>query len=360
MLVLFLPVAALAADPRSARVDALFSEFAGAEAPGCAVGIAEGARLVHAAGYGRADLEYDHDLDADSVFRSGSVSKQFTAAALALAAEEGALSLDDPLGRWLPELHESVRAVTLRQVVGHVGGLPDYDSAPMLAALRDASGNDFDFGDTDHLTGDEFFAFTRLVEAVAPPETEWRYSNIGYFWLGRVVEAATGESLRDYAERRIFVPAGMAASQFNDDVRRIVPRRAQGYRPREDGGVEILETNLGWVGEGGVYTSVRELARWNDQFRAPTLGDDPAALRERLVTPVSDVAPEGAEGYAFGLEIGTDDAGRRTISHGGSWVAFRAFYRRFPDEDLAYWILCNRPDVVPAEFGEDIEAIWLE
>lgn len=360
---LALPLVSAAADDRSARVDAVFAEFTESPGPGCAVGIAEGDTLVHAAGYGDADLEYGIPLDADSVFRIGSVSKQFTAAAVALAAEEGLLDLDAPIGRWLPELHESVQSATIRQVIGHVGGLPDYDSPEMNAALRDASGNEFDFGDTDHLTADEFYQFTQYVESNAQPGTVWAYSNIGYFWLGRIVERATGRSLRDYAAERIFEPAGMTHSQFNDDVRRIVPARAGGYRAREGGGWEIFQTNLGWVGEGGVYTSVNDMARWNEQFRTPTIGEDPEALRARLVTPVSGLgrgAGDEGGGYAFGLTVDVDEAGRQRISHGGSWVAFRASYRRFPEQDLAYWLLCNRPDADTGALGERIEAIWLE
>ena len=357
-----LSLAADAAEDPSAAVDALFAEFADTPAPGCAVGIARGDTLVHAAGYGRANLEYELPLDADSVFRVGSVSKQFTAAAVALAAEEGLIDLDAGIGTYLPGLHESVQGATVRQVLGHVGGLPDYESDELNAVLRDAMGNPFEFGAEDHLTTAEFYEVTRAVEQAQLPGTRYRYSNIGYFWLGQIVERVTGERLRTYAERRIFEPAGMAATLFNDDTTRVIPHRASGYRPTEDGW-RIFETNLDWVGEGGIYTSVNDLARWNAQYRNPTIGADPEALRARLERPVSDLLLDAGGGearYAFGLVVGEDEAGRSFLQHGGSWVAFRAFFKRFPEEDFAYWVLCNRPDVSPAAFGEGIEAIHLE
>lgn len=367
LLLVLLPAAvphAAGPEPRLPAVDAVFAELAEEQAPGCAVGVARGDVLIHAAGYGSANLEYDLPLDADSVFRTGSLSKQFTAAAVALAAEEGLLDLDAPLGTYLPELHPSVHGATVRQVVGHVGGLPDYESRELNAVLRDATGNPFEFGDEDHLTTAEFFEVTRAVEQLHPPGTRFLYSNIGYFWLGQLVERVTGESLRAYGERRIFGPAGMTASLFNDDANRVIPRRASGYRPTDDGW-RVFETNLDWVGEGGVYTSVHDFARWNAQYRNPTIGADPVALRALLETPVSELQDEDGDGstrstYAFGIGLGTDDAGRPWLAHGGAWVAFRSYFKRFPEEDFAYWILCNRPDVEPGDFGPELERIFLD
>lgn len=360
---LLAPLAATAADDRSAAVDDAFAGLASEGGPGCAVGVAEGADLVHAAGYGMANLEYDIPLDADSVFRVGSVSKQFTAAAVALAAEEGLIDLDAGIGAYLPELHESVQGATVRQVVGHVGGLPDYESKELNAVLRDAMGNPFEFGAEDHLTTEEFYQVTQAVQQQYLPGTRYQYSNIGYFWLGQIVERVTGERLREYAERRIFEPAGMTVTLFNDDTSRVIPHRASGYRETEDGW-HIFETNLDWVGEGGIYTSVNDFAHWNEQYRDPTVGDDPDALRALLETPASNVALErddgGSAGYAFGLVVGEDGEGRRFIQHSGGWVAFRAFFKRFPEEDFAYWIMCNRPDMPPRGVEAAIEAAYLD
>lgn len=362
-LLLLSPLLSAAPDRRSAAVDGIFAAIAEEGGPGCAVGIAEGAELVHAAGYGMANLEYDIPLDADSVFRVGSVSKQFTAAAVALAAEEGLLDLDAGIGTYLPELHESVQGATVRQVVGHVGGLPDYESRELNSVLRDAMGNPFEFGAEDHLTTEEFYQVTQAVEQLYLPGSRYEYSNIGYFWLGQIVERVTGERLREYAARRIMDPAGMRVTLFNDDTSRVIPRRASGYRSAEDGW-HLFETNLDWVGEGGIYTSVNDFARWNEQYRNPTIGEDPRSLRELLETPASDVPVErddgGSAGYAFGLVVGTDGDGRRFVQHSGGWVAFRAFFKRFPDEDLAYWILCNRPDGPPEGAAAAIEAAWLD
>ena len=346
--------------PAAEDIDAVFSAFAGKQLPGCAVGIARGDALLHARGYGLANLEHNVPLSADSVFRSGSVSKQFTATAIALLAERGALSLDDTLGRHLPELHVSVHPVTVRQTLAHLGGLPDYDALEDPALLTDASGNPFTFGAEDHLTIEEFFTATTKVKASHPPGSKFSYSNIGYFWLGQIVERVSGQSLAAFAREHVFVPAGMHHSFFNDRVSQLVPNRASGYRPAGTR-FENFETNLDWVGDGGVYTSINDFARWNQQFREPTLGKDPQALRQRLTEPLlaPKQAGKNAEGYGFGLNIGSDEAGRRYFAHSGSWVAFRTGFKRYPDLDFAYWLLCNRPDADTTALGQAIEALYL-
>lgn len=327
---------------RVSAVDAVFEDLAASPGPGCAVGVVRDGVLVHAVGYGYANLEYWLPLTADSVFRTGSLSKQFTAAAVLVAADEGLLSLDDPLGRYLPELHPSVAAVTLAEVVGHTGGLPDYDADELNETLRSSAGGPFRFGGEDYLTTPEFYHATTRITAVAPAGESFSYSNIGYFWLAQVLERATGTRLREFAARRLFGPAGMNHSQFNDDADRIVPGRASGYAPHPDGGFTISETNLDWVGEGGVYTSVNDFYLWDRQLYRPTIGPDPERLRDRRLEPL--VATGDGGEYAAGLEWQTGSTGERFVGHGGAWVAFRSAYRRYPGRDLAYYALCNRPD----------------
>ena len=342
-------------------IDKLFARFAANDGPGCALGIADGAALIHAAGYGMANLEHGIALGPDSVFRIGSVSKQFTAAAIALLIEAGQLSLDDPLKAHLPELDEAVGAVSIAQALAHRGGLPDYDALEDLAVLKDAAGNLFSFGNEDHLTTAEFYQATLKLGLKHKPGSRFAYSNIGYFWLGQIVERVSGQSLAAYAEANLFEPAGMRHSFFNDSVTRLVPRRAGGYAPK-DQGFEIFETNLDWVGDGGVYTSIRDFARWNEQFRTPTIGDEPDRLRKRLVSALGAVGPDNPKKpatYGYGLNQSVDEAGRPVLQHSGSWVAFRSMFKRYPEQDLAYWLFCNRPDVDLDHFTQRIEDVLL-
>jgi len=315
-------------------VDAVFADYDRSDAPGCAVGIVRDGALVHARGYGMANLEHAIPIDARSVFRTGSVSKQFTAMAVVLAARAGRLSLDDDLRRWLPELHDYGTPVTLRQMLRHTSGLRDYLVLMELAGKRDE----------DFYTDAELVAaLARLEKLNFPPGDDYAYSNSGYFLLSQVVGRATGQSLAAWARQRIFTPLGMADTHFHDDFRRIVPRRASGYRPLKDGGFEIDQTTLNMVGDGGVFTTIEDFAKWDRNFDAPAVGD--ASVLEELQRPgvLNDGTPQE---YALGLRV-AHYCGQRLVEHGGAFVGFRAAYVRFPDARLSLVALCNRADAQP-------------
>lgn len=337
---------ATAQDERQAnlaqRVDALFEQFDRTDSPGCAVGVIEDGDYIFERGYGMANLEHGVPIDSRTVFRIGSVSKQFTAAAIALLVQRGAIDLDAGIHTYLPDLPDYGRPVTVRQMVHHVSGMGDYEGFEVRP------GEPFRFGDEDYWTTEQFYAEVTKKPLAHGPEAGWQYSNIAYFLLAQMIERVSGQKLRDFAEEAMFAPLEMNQTQFYDDVRRVLPGRAQGYAPLRSGSYRIFMTNLDWVGDGGVHTSLADFLTWD---RALSEGQLPggAALSEMLHTPAPetvgkvDAPGTPGSGYAFGMTVSVLN-GRDLVWHGGSWVGFRAGYARFPEEGVSAVLMCNRAD----------------
>ncbi|MGH7483331.1 MAG: serine hydrolase, partial [Longimicrobiales bacterium] len=322
-----------------AAVDSIFAAYDTRHTPGCAVGIYRSGRLAFGKGYGMADLEHDVPITTRSVFRTGSVGKQFTAAAIALLAQEGRLSLDDPVLAYLPELDDAGPGLTIRRLLHHTSGVRDYLTLMALAGTREEDW----YSDDDALA-----IIARQPTTNFEPGAEHLYSNSGYFLLSQIVERVTGETLAEYADRRIFEPLGMRATHFHDDPTRIVHDRAIGYAPAEGGGFRISMTTLPMVGDGGVFTSIEELARWDaNLYDGATVGGEAfvAQMHRRGVLTSGDTID-----YALGLVHG-QHRGLRTVGHGGAFVGFRAATIRFPDERVSVYTLCNRADAAPYGLG---------
>ncbi len=334
-------------------VDPLFSGL-GAGQPGCAVGVIHNGEYVLRKGYGLANLEHNVPIRSNTVFRTGSVSKQFTAFAVALLAERGDVDLDADVRTYLSDLTDYGTPVSVRQMVHHVGGMGDYDPA----LFTKADGTPFRFGNEDYWTIEEFYAAVRELPLVLRPGREWRYSNLAYFLLAQLVERVSGETLREFAQAEIFGPLGMSASFFNDNVNEPVSHRADGYRQLERGGYEIFMTNLDWVGDGGVYTSLDDFIAWDRNFYANELGTGGAELIEQTTAPLDGVTaredgPFGETGYAFGHFVGSY-RGVPVVLHSGGWVAFSSMYVRFPSAALSTIVMCNTTDRSAPELGADI------
>jgi len=331
--------------PSNTAVDAVFAEYDKPDSPGCALGVIRDGRLDYARGYGMANLEYGLPLTPQSVFRMASVSKQFTAAAIALLAQDGRIGLDDDVRKYVPELPEFPTPVTIRQLVHHTSGVRDYLTLFALAGARD----------DDFYTDDEVVAMLARQRALNfPPGSEHLYSNSGYFLLSVIVTRVTGEPLSAYAQEKIFGPLGMSHTHFHDDHTRIVPNRATGYS-RKDDGWHIDQTTLDMIGDGGVFTSIEDLVAWDRSFYDGSLGGP--ALVETLLTPA--VLTDGTTiAYAFGLEHGSY-RGLKTVEHGGSFVGFRTNIVRFPDEKLSIACLCNLAQADPARLARRVADVVL-
>ncbi len=338
-----------AAQPPTAALDEVFREWDRDDSPGCAAGALRRGAFVFQNAYGMANLDHAVPLTPDSIFRMASVSKQFTAAAVLVAEDQGLLSLEDPLRKHFPDLPDWADPVRIRHLVHHTSGIRDY---LVVMALR-GLGDDAYYTDADVLA-----ALRQLERLNFEPGSEYLYSNSGYWLLARLIHRTSGKTLREFAAEHLLGPVGMTASHFHDRQREIVPGRATGYRLRpeaEGGGFEVDATTLEMVGDGGLYTSVNELRHWERMFL------DPAALGpgllHRLVAP-GRFNDGSVQDYAGGLGLG-EYRGLATVSHGGGFVGFRTYALRFPEQEFAVFVLCNSASADPGELARRVADLFL-
>ena len=326
-------------------VDAVFAAYDRTDSPGCAVAVVRNGRVVRSRGYGMASLEHGVPITPETVFDIGSAAKQFAAASVVLLARDGKLSLDDPIRRWVPELPPSADPVTLRQLLHHTSGLRDYTDLLSLAGARSADV-------TTDREAIEMLSRQKGVDFAAG--SQYRYSNTGFFLLSVVVQRASGKPLRDFAGERIFRPLRMRSTQYMNDHRQVVPRRATGYAARREGGFVVAMSDWEQNGDGGLNTTVLDLARWDHNFEDPVVGG-PEMLAELLRPGVAGGKPID---YALGLRVDTD-RGIRRVHHGGSWVGYRAEFLRYPERRVSVMVLCNAREAQPSALARAVAAVYL-
>lgn len=311
------------------RIDSLFARFR-SNGPGCAVGVFQGGRIAYEQGYGEANVEYGVPITPKTPFIMGSVSKQFTAAAIALLVERGRLSLDDDVRKYVPELPDYGQPVTVDELVHHTSGIRDF------WALVDAAGMRFDDGYT---VADVVKLAARQRHLNFPPGTEYNYSNTGYVLLGVIVQRVSGMTLRQFVGREIFAPLGMADSHYQDDHNELVPGRAMAYMPApaKPTGWLVDVWNNDIVGQGGVMTTVEDLQKWDENFYTGKVGGKPFLARQLTR---GRLANGTTLAYAFGLEVG-EYRGVPTVDHSGSTGGYRTDILRFPDHHTTVVTLCN-------------------
>lgn len=316
--------------PDTTSIDAIFAQYDQRSTPGCALGVYRDGRIVYEQGYGSANLDYSLPITPDTVFFVGSVSKQFTAFAAALLIEQRQLALSDSLRKYFSELPEWGDAITVDDLIHHTSGIRDF------LTLWEFSGRTFEEGLSSEAAID-LIARQRALDFA--PGTQWSYSNSGYFLLAEIINRATGTPLSTFAHDAMFAPLGMTSTHFHDDNTLIVPRRATGYLPDDAGdGFRVVATTFALVGDGGVFTTVRDLIKWDENFYDNRLGGG-AALIEKFTTP-GRLANGEPHPYAYGLFPGTY-RGLPTVQHGGSFIGFRSQLLRFPTEHVSMAVLCN-------------------
>jgi CubicO group peptidase (beta-lactamase class C family) len=334
-----------AVDTLAARVDAVMAEWSKPDSPGCAVGIVRDGGLALARGYGHADLEHGVANGPKTVFDIGSMSKQFTAAVIALLARDGKLSLDDDVRRFVPELPSYESPITIRHLLHHTSGLRDYTDLMALAGWQT----------DDWTTAEQALAMlVRQKELNFRPGARYLYSNSGYFLLSIIAARAGGQPFPDLARERIFAPLGLSSTHVHADHRQIVKDRAVGYSRQGDRWTIAMS---GWeqTGDGSVLTTVEDLARWVRNFDDPTVGG--AALVDELLRKGRLATGEEIP-YAGGLRHGTY-RGLATVGHNGSWAGYRASLLRFPSEKTAVIVLCNAENAGPARIATRIADVAL-
>jgi CubicO group peptidase (beta-lactamase class C family) len=330
----------------TARVDALFAEWDKSTSPGCALAVVRDGRMVYSRDYGAAILEHEIPITPRSVFYVGSLSKQFTAMAVALLAQEGTLSLDDDIRKYVPELPPYDRPITIRNLIYHTSGLPEY--MPLLA--RAGWRPDAPFTNKDALQ-----VVARERNLTFPPGEQFAYSNTGYALLAVIIERTAGIGLDAFADARIFSPLEMRDTHFHSDAGRIIKRRAYGYERSVDGGMRLAPPVPTRLGAGGIFTTVEDLARWDHNFYDGRVGGK--ALIEQVTTPGRLNSGKSLD-YAFGLEVRTY-RGWRVVEHGGSLAGYQSYLTRFPDRRLSVICLCNLASINAGSLAHSVAEIYL-
>lgn len=337
------PVTIPASMGRQAEIERLMQAYDG-DVPGASLLVLKDGRAVVSRGYGRSDLARGTQADAATSYRLASVTKPFTAAAILLLAQEGKLSLDDPVRTWLPSLPPAAEGIIVRHLLNHTSGLPDYEdlmSKPWPGQILDA-------GVLTLLETQDRLHFE--------PGSTYRYSNSGYALLALIVERASGMSFADYLRSRIFVPLGMHGTHARVEGGPDIPYRSWGYSAT-DGGWAATDQNpySAVLGDGGIYSSIDDLARWDAALDDDRLFSD--ATRAMAFGRQAAV-PDGQETtyYGFGWRV-TGDGGRQW--HNGESIGFRNAYVRWPRHGLTVVLLSNRNDPTPYRTALEIGGLFL-
>ena len=320
--------------PITTRIDSVFRRFSAPGSPGCALGVVRDGSLVYSKGYGLASVELNVPITPGTVFDIGSVSKQFTAMSVVLLAQDGKLSLNDEIQRFIPEIPRYTRPITIRHLLHHTSGLRDYIDILGWSGISDEAVT------TDQ---DALDAIVRQRGTNFASGAEYLYSNSGFFLLSVVVKRASGRSLRDFAAERIFGPLGMTHTQFVDRHEMIVPGKAGSYAEGENGGFVLALANWEQTGDGAVNTTVEDLTKWDQNFVTGVVGGRPA-LRE-LMRP-GELNDGKRIDYTPGIRI-DGYRGLLQFSHGGSWAGFRAQMNRYPQKKVSIFTLCNLSTSAP-------------
>lgn len=333
--------AATPAVPPDAGIDGLMQRYDGS-VPGAAVLVLKDGQPVFRRGYGLAVVEDSTPVSPATNFRLASVSKQFTAAAILLLAEDGRLSIDDPLKKWLPSLPAMADAMTLRHLLSHTSGLLDYEDLMDPADTRQV--HDIDVLRLLEKENRTYFA----------PGSDYRYSNSGYALLALVVGKASGSDFASFLRQRIFLPLGMDATYAHQDGVDEVPTRAYGYS-QIDGHWQRTDqsTTSAVLGDGGIYSSLDDLARWD-----AALYDERLLRRASLrlaFSPATKTPEPDVPHYGFGWRINGD-----ALWHSGESIGFRNVILRYPKQKLTVIVLTNRNDPEPYPLALEIARRWQE
>ena len=330
------------------KVDQVFAAYDKPDTPGCALGIVRDGEFIYKRGYGTASLELGVPLTPQSVFYMGSVSKQFTAASVVLAAEQSYLSLDDDVRKYVPELPSYGKTITLRQMLHHTSGFRDILGLLLLAGRN--------FEDI-HPTPELLDLLSRQKTLNYTPGDEFLYSNTNYFLMSVVIRRATGKPLSQFADENIFKPLGMTHTRFYEDHTIVVPGRVPAYESLPAGGFRIdWSTNFDKVGDGGLMSSVEDLLEWDRNFYANKLGK--GTLLKEIETP--GVLNNGKQiEYALGLFISTY-RGLPIVEHGGALFGYRTELLRFPQQKFSVITLCNEGTSNPGRLSYQVADLYLQ
>jgi CubicO group peptidase (beta-lactamase class C family) len=320
------------------------TEMAAEEIPGLAVGIYSRGKILLAKGYGQANLELGVPVQPETIFQSGSLGKQFAAAAIMMLAEEGKVSLDDSITKYFPNAPAAWKPILVKNLLSHTSGLAEYGS-------HERTGPQGPFYLRLDFTEDELVTKIEALPTEGPPGVKWDYRNTNYVLLGILIHKVTDKPFYEFFSERIFQPLGMTSTRIISE-RDIILNRAAGYRI-DDGELK----NQGWVSptfnataDGALYFNVLDLAKWDDSLYGTQLLKQSSL--DRMWTPylLSDGKPNQG-GYGFGWHAGKQNDHKR-LDHTGGWQGFTCAIARYPDDNLTIVILTNSRDADPGYMAE--------
>jgi len=359
-LVLSLVFGVVSASPQvpAAQIDAVFSPLKSSTAPGAAVLVVKNGQPVFRRGYGVTDLRTEHPIEPDTTFRLASFTKQFTAMSIMLLVHDGKLHYDDHLTDVFPDFPAYGKAITIRNLLNHTSGLPDYED------LLNAQYPNTPDEQIPQIHDDGVLKLLEQQRAGKfPAGSKWEYSNSGYVVLGLIVQKVSGEPFGQFLHKRIFVPLKMNDTLAYEKGKNEVPRRAYGHTKAKDGWRETDQSSTSaTLGDGGIYTSIDDLARWDLALRNHTL------ISESEMQPaLAPVQPTGGPArnehgetvsYGFGWFL-DPYRGYKRMFHDGETMGFRTTIQRFPDDDLTIIVLANRTDVDPKALALKVADLYL-
>jgi CubicO group peptidase (beta-lactamase class C family) len=337
--------------PTNDLIDQLFTRYTQPGSPGCALAVMQDGEIVYKQGYGLADIEQEVPVRPSTVFNIGSTAKQFTAFAIALLADEGKLSLDDDLRAHLPEMHDFRPTITLRHLIHHTSGLRD--TFPELLALAE-------WRQTDATTTEDTFRLLKAQRALNfRPGDEFQYANSNYIVLAKVCERVSGQSFAEFCRARFFGPLGMSRSVVNDSFWKLIPGRARGYFEDGEGGWSNANSTDSVVGPTNIYTTVEDLARWDENFYTGQIGSQTVIEQVQQPGRLNDGT---VLDYAFGLEVGPahQHRGWRMVEHGGEHGGHCSWLIRFPELHLSVVVLFNHFMWEMREYALKVADLFLE
>ena len=345
------PIAAAAQSPgltrsQIARIDSVFAPYDAVDVPGCALALSRHDTLVFDHAWGIADLEHAVPITPETIFEAGSVSKQFTAAAVLRLVQQGRLSLDDDVRKYVPELPAYESPITIRHLIHHTSGLRDWSA---LVAIAGAPR-----GTRVYTHGHVLDVIRKQRSLNFPVGTQYLYSNSNYNLLAIIAERVSGKTLAQYTKAEFFDPLGMRHTSWRDDYQRVVPGRAQAYGGSEKSWrLQMPFENT--YGHGSLLTTVGDLLKWNANLATRQIGG------EQLVTlqTTRGSLTNGKEiKYAAGIVIDTFQ-GLTEIKHDGFTAGYRAYLARYPEPRIAVAMLCNASSVNPTDLARRAVSVIL-
>lgn len=315
------------------------AEMAAQRIPGVGVAVIRRGEVIKAAGYGVANVEHEVPVTDRTMFQSGSLGKQFTATAVMRLVDQGALAIADPLSRFFPGAPAAWHGITVRHLLTHTSGIPDYNDG-LLDYRRDYS-------------EDELVAFAQSLPLDFPPGREWKYSNTGYILLGALVRRVSGRFYGEELREHVFAPLGMTSARVISEAD-IVPHRAAGYQ-LVDGTLrnqDWVSPSLNTTADGSLYVSVRDLIAWDRGLRAR------AVLRreswDEMFTPVT-LTSGRRHPYGFGWAVDRI-AGQPVHQHTGAWQGFKSVIARYTTDEVTVIVLANLAQATPERIANAIAA----